>query len=104
LAATSIAQYSRSLRSSMLDVLNQDFIRTARAKGLSPIRVVVGHGFRNSLLPLITLMGLDVPQLFAGALITEQVFTWPGMGRLFWASAGKGDYQVLRGVMIIRAA
>jgi peptide/nickel transport system permease protein len=103
LAVQSIAQYSRFVRSSMLDALNQDYIRTARAKGLSPLRVVVGHAFRNSLLPLITLMGLDVPQLFAGALITEQVFTWPGVGRLFWDSAGKGDYQVLLGIMIILA-
>jgi peptide/nickel transport system permease protein len=103
LAVQSIAQYSRFVRSSMLDVLSQDYIRTARAKGLSQLRVVVRHGFRNSLLPLITLMGLDVPQLFAGALITEQVFTWPGMGRLFWESAGKGDYQVLLGIMIILA-
>jgi peptide/nickel transport system permease protein len=103
LAVQSIAQYSRFVRSSMLDVLSQDYIRTARAKGLSQFRVVVRHGFRNSLLPLITLMGLDVPQLFAGALITEQVFSWPGMGRLFWESAGKGDYQVLLGIMIILA-
>jgi peptide/nickel transport system permease protein len=103
LAVQSIAQYSRFVRSSMLDVLHQDYIRTARAKGLSQLRVVVRHGFRNSLLPLITLMGLDVPQLFAGALITEQVFTWPGIGRLFWDSAGKGDYQVLLGILIILA-
>ena len=101
LAVQFIAYYSRFMRSSMLDVLNQDYIRTARAKGLPEVRVVVRHAVRNSLLPLITLMGLDIPQLFVGALITEQVFAWPGMGRLFWDSALKVDYQVLMGILIL---
>ncbi len=101
LAVQSIARYSRYIRSSMLDVLNQDYIRTARAKGLTEARVVLRHALRNSLLPLITLMGLDIPQLFSGALITEQVFAWPGMGRLFWDAASKSDYQVLMGILVI---
>ncbi len=101
LAVQFIAIYSRFVRSSMLDVLNQDYIRTARAKGLPEHRVVLRHGLRNSLLPLISLMGLHIPQLFVGALITEQVFAWPGMGRLFWDSAQKTDIQVLMGILVI---
>ena len=103
LAVQFIAQYSRFIRSAMLDVLNHDFIRTARAKGLTEKRVVVRHAFRNALLPLISLMGLDIPRLFVGALITEQVFAWPGMGRLFWKAANDGDVQVLMGILILLA-
>jgi len=103
LAVQFIAQYSRFIRSAMLDVLNHDFIRTARAKGLTEKRVVVRHAFRNALLPLISLMGIDIPRLFVGALITEQVFAWPGMGRLFWKAANDGDVQVLMGILIILA-
>jgi peptide/nickel transport system permease protein len=103
LAVQSVAQYSRFVRSSMIDTLNQDYIRTARAKGLNEGQVVLRHALRNSLLPLITLMGLDVPQAFTGALVTEQVFAWPGMGRLFWDSATKSDYQVLLGILVILA-
>jgi peptide/nickel transport system permease protein len=103
LAVQFIAQYSRFIRSAMLDVLNHDFVRTARAKGLSEKRVVTRHAFRNALLPLISLMGLDIPRLFVGALITEQVFAWPGMGRLFWKAAGDGDVQVLMGILILLA-
>jgi peptide/nickel transport system permease protein len=101
LSVQSIAQYSRFMRSSMLDVLNQDYIRTARAKGLAEGRVVLRHALRNSLLPLITLMGIEIPQLFVGALITEQVFAWPGMGRLFWDAAQKTDVQVLVGILVL---
>jgi len=103
LAVQFIAQYSRFIRSAMLDVLNHDFIRTARAKGLTEKRIVVRHAFRNALLPLISLMGIDIPRLFVGALITEQVFAWPGMGRLFWKAANDGDVQVLMGILIILA-
>jgi len=85
----------------MLDTLNQDYIRTARAKGLAEGRVVLRHALRNSLLPLITLMGIEIPQLFVGALITEQVFAWPGMGRLFWDAAQKTDVQVLVGILVL---
>ena len=103
LAVQFVAQYSRFVRGAMLDVLNQDFIRTARAKGLSEVRVVVRHALRNALLPLITLMGLDIPQLFVGAIITEQVFAWPGMGRMFLEAAYRTDGQVLMGVLILLA-
>jgi len=98
-----IAQYSRFIRGAMLDIMNQDFVRTARAKGLSEVRVVVRHAFRNALLPLITLMGLDIPQLFVGAIITEQVFAWPGMGRMFLEAAYRNDSQVLMGVLVLLA-
>jgi peptide/nickel transport system permease protein len=101
LAVQGIAQYARYIRSSMLEVLSQDYIRTARAKGLADRRVVIRHALRNSLLPLITLMGLDIPQLFVGAVITEFVFNWPGMGRLFVDSAGSNDYSILLGILLI---
>jgi peptide/nickel transport system permease protein len=103
LAVQTIAAYSRFIRGAMLEVLNQDYVRTARAKGLGERAIIVRHAFRNALLPLITLMGLDIPQLFVGALITEQVFAWPGMGRLFWTAAQQLDYQVLMGVLILLA-
>ena len=101
LAVQGIAQYARYIRSSMLEVLSQDYIRTARAKGLAGRRVVLRHALRNSLLPLITLMGLDIPQLFVGAVITEFVFNWPGMGRLFVDSATANDYSILLGILLI---
>jgi len=101
LAVQSIAQYARYIRSSMLEVLSQDYIRTARAKGLADRRVVLRHALRNSLLPLITLMGLDIPQLFVGAVVTEFVFNWPGMGRLFVDSASANDYSILLGILLI---
>src|SRR5258708_28182911 len=101
LAVQGIAQYARYIRSSMLAVLSQDYIRTARAKGLAENRVVLRHALRNSLLPLITLMGLDIPQLFVGAVITEFVFNWPGMGRLFVDAATANDYSILLGILLI---
>jgi peptide/nickel transport system permease protein len=103
LAVQFVAQYSRFIRSAMLDVLNQDFIRTARAKGLTEGRVVVRHALRNALLPLITLMGLDIPQLFVGAIITEQVFAWPGMGRLIVESIFARDYPLVQGGILVFA-
>jgi len=99
-----IAWYSRFLRSSMRDVLNEDYIRTARAKGL-PIRIVhFRHGLRNALLPLVTLMALDLPSVFGGAVFIETIFSWPGMGRLFWDAARGRDYPVLLAVVMIEAA
>jgi peptide/nickel transport system permease protein len=100
LAIQSIASYSRYTRSEMLTSLQQDYIRTARAKGLSEL-AVVRHAFRNSLLPFITLMGLDIPALFGGAIITEYVFNWPGMGQLFVISAQSNDVPILLGTTLI---
>jgi peptide/nickel transport system permease protein len=101
LAVQSIAGYARFIRSAMLEVLSQDYIRTARAKGLAGRRVVIRHAFRNSLLPFITLMGLDIPTLFVGAIITEVVFNWPGMGQLFVSSASANDFPILIGIALI---
>lgn len=99
-----VAWYSRFLRSSMRDVLNEDFIRTARAKGLSKRLVNFRHGLRNALLPLVTLMALDLPVVFGGAVFIETIFSWPGMGRLFWDAARGRDYPVLLATVMIQAA
>jgi peptide/nickel transport system permease protein len=99
-----VAWYSRFLRSSMRDILNEDFIRTARAKGLSMQRVHFRHALRNALLPLVTLMALDLPTVFGGAVFIETIFAWPGMGRLFWDAARGRDYPVLLASVMIQAA
>jgi peptide/nickel transport system permease protein len=96
-----IASLSRFMRSSMLEVIHQDFIRTARAKGVSERLVIMKHALRNALLPIITLIGLMLPSLLGGALIIEQVFAWPGMGRLAFGSIFIRDYQVIMGVTMI---
>jgi peptide/nickel transport system permease protein len=101
LALVLVAQWSRYARSAMLDILNQDFMRTARAKGLSGPRVLFGHGLRAALVPLITLMGLQMPLLLGGALVTETVFSWPGMGLLFVNSLSMRDYPVLMAILML---
>jgi peptide/nickel transport system permease protein len=103
LALVETAIWSRFMRSSMLDVVNQDYIRTARAKGLPEWRVLSGHAFRNALLPMITVAGLQLPTLLGGALVTETVFTWPGMGRLFLDSIEYRDYPVVMGILMFSA-
>ena len=103
LSIVSIASWSRFSRSSMLEVIRQDYIRMARAKGLSE-RVVIGkHALRNSMIPVITIVALALPGLFAGAVITEQIFAWPGVGRLFIDSLNKSDYPVVMAIMFISA-
>jgi peptide/nickel transport system permease protein len=101
LAAGWIAWYSRFLRASMLETIHQDYVRTARAKGLAERMVVIRHAFRNAAIPLVTLMALDVPFLFTGALFTEVIFAWPGMGRLFYAAAERRDYGLLMAIIMI---
>ncbi|MBI5715026.1 MAG: ABC transporter permease, partial [Chloroflexi bacterium] len=81
----------------------QDYIRTAHAKGLNKRTVILKHALRNSLLPLITIIGLELPGLFNGALITETIFSWPGMGRLFFNSIDRADYSVMMGVLLMNA-
>jgi len=103
LALVTIAIWSRYMRSSMLEVINQDYIRTARAKGLAERTVLFGHAFRNALLPMITIAGLQLPTLLSGALVTETVFTWPGMGRLFLDSIGYRDYPMVMGILMFSA-
>ncbi len=104
LAAGWIAWYSRFLRASMLETVHQDYVRTARAKGLAERLVVLRHAFRNAAIPLVTLMALDVPFLFSGALFTEVIFAWPGMGRLFYTAAERRDYGLLMAIVMITAA
>jgi peptide/nickel transport system permease protein len=103
LALVSIASFSRYLRSSVLDNLTEDYVRTARAKGASERRILYGHVFRNAVAPLITLIGLSLPNILSGALITESVFNYPGMGLLYWNSALSSDYPVMLGVTIVVA-
>jgi peptide/nickel transport system permease protein len=103
LALVSTAVWSRYMRSSMLEVVNQDYIRTARAKGLSQRSILIRHALRNALLPMITITGLHVPTLLSGALVTETVFTWPGMGRLFLDSISYRDYPVVMGILMFSA-
>jgi peptide/nickel transport system permease protein len=104
LALVETAMWARFMRSSMLDVINQDYIRTARAKGLPEWRIVTLHALRNALLPMITVAGLQFPTLLGGALVTETVFTWPGMGRLFLDSIGYRDYPVVMGILMFSAS
>ncbi|MFC0407266.1 ABC transporter permease [Roseomonas elaeocarpi] len=103
LALVSTAIWSRYMRSSMIDVLHQDFVRTARAKGIPERRILVRHTVRNALLPMITVAGLQMPNLLGGALVTETVFTWPGMGRLFLDSISYRDYPVVMGILMFTA-
>ena len=96
-----IAWYSRFLRASMLEVIHLDYVRTARAKGLRENVVLLRHAFRNAAIPLVTLMALDLPFLFTGALFTEVIFSWPGMGRLFYQAAERRDYGLLMAIIMI---
>ena len=98
-----VAGQSRFIRSSMLETLKQDFVRTARAKGVPWFRVVMTHALRNAILPVITLLGLEVPQLFGGAIITETIFTWPGMGRLFFEGISKNDWPLVQAITMMSA-
>jgi peptide/nickel transport system permease protein len=103
LALVSIALFSRYMRSSVLDNVTEDYVRTARAKGASGKRVLWRHVMRNSLIPIATLLGLSIPGIISGALITESVFNYPGMGYLFYQSAQKQDYPVMLGFIIVVA-
>lgn len=101
LVAVNIAGDSRFVRASMLESINQDYVRTAKAKGLRQ-RVVIGkHAFRNAMLPVVTNVALEIPFLFSGAIVTETIFTWPGMGRLFIESINQRDYFVIMGLLLV---
>jgi peptide/nickel transport system permease protein len=104
LALITLALFSRYMRSSVLDNLTEDYVRTARAKGASQRRVLLRHVLRNSLIPIATLLGLSLPGILAGALITENVFNYPGMGNLFYHAAYGKDYPVLLGFTVVVAA
>jgi peptide/nickel transport system permease protein len=103
LGVVMVATWSRYTRASMLEVIREDYIRTALAKGVSRATIVLKHALRNALIPLVTLAGLQLPLVFSGALVTETVFTWPGMGRLFVDSLGYRDYPVLMGILMLSA-
>lgn len=103
LSLVQVASMSRFVRSSMLEVLRQDYMRTARAKGVPAMRVVLKHGLSNAILPVITLLGLEIPQLFGGAIITEAIFTWPGMGRLFFQGIQAADWPLVQAITMISA-
>lgn len=104
LTFVSAAGYMRYLRSSMLDVIHEDYVRTARAKGGSERLVIFKHALRNAIIPLVTLVALDLPSLFGGALFTETIFAWPGIGRLYFTAALKTDYPLVMAVLIIESA
>ena len=93
------AKYVRFLRTSMLEVIHLDYIRTAAAKGLSERVIIYKHAFRNAAIPLVTVVAIDLPVLFAGALFTETIYSWPGMGRLFVDAATRFDYSVVMGIV-----
>jgi len=101
LAIIGAATYARIMRSEMIETLRADYIRTAKAKGVGPIRVVFAHGVRNALLPIVTLMGLQLRLLVSGAIITESIFAWPGVGRLALESITNQDAFIVMGVVII---
>ncbi|MBR3194046.1 ABC transporter permease [Bosea sp. (in: a-proteobacteria)] len=98
-----VATWSRYARSSFLDVIQQDYIRTARSKGLSTRAVLFGHAFRNAVIPLVALFGVQLPTLFSGALVAETIFSWPGMGRLFVDALNMKEYPILMGMIMFTA-
>ena len=99
-----IAWYSRFLRASFLEILPLNYLRAARARGLSERRVVFHHALRNALIPIVTLIALDLPYIFTGAVLIETIFAWPGMGRLYYQAAVERDYPLLLAVLILGAA
>lgn len=97
----SLAYYSRFVKANLEEVVRQDYIRTARAKGVSRFRILTRHAFRNTMIPMVTLIGLTLPGLLSGAVIIEQIFTWPGMGRLFFEAIGERDYDTVMGLTLV---
>ena len=104
LAVYSVAVVARLLRSSLIDVLSADHIRTARAKGFGPVKVVLTHGLRNASLPVVTVVGLEVGSLLGGAILTEQVFSWPGVGQLTIEAISNRDFPLVQATVLLFAA
>jgi peptide/nickel transport system permease protein len=100
LATVVAAGYIRYVRASMLEVIGQDYVRTARAKGVGEALVLRRHAFKNAAIPLVTLMGLDLPRFLSGSVVVESIFAWPGMGRLFWEEAQRTDIPVVMAVLM----
>jgi peptide/nickel transport system permease protein len=96
-----LAYDTRFIQANMQEVLRQDYIRTARAKGVSNRNVIVRHAFRNTLIPFVTMLGLELPLVLSGAIIIEQIFTWPGMGRLFFEAIREYDYPTIMGLVLL---
>jgi peptide/nickel transport system permease protein len=103
LSLAQIASWSRYQRSALLDVLDQDYMRTAQSKGLRPHRVIIIHALRNAVIPMITLIGLSLPGIVTGAYITETIFSWPGIGRLGVTAVSGRDYPVIMAVTMLSA-
>jgi peptide/nickel transport system permease protein len=97
----SLAYDSRFVKANMEEVMRQDYIRTARAKGVHPFWIIVSHGFRNTLIPLATLLGLSLPALAGGAVILETIFSWPGIGSLLYESISRRDYPLIMGLVLM---
>jgi peptide/nickel transport system permease protein len=103
LTITSLASLTRYVRNSVIEVINQDYIRTARSKGLSEKVVIYKHAFRNALLPIVTLLGLYIPGLFGGSILLETVFIWPGIGNVLYTSITDRDYSMLMAANVFYA-
>ena len=103
LSLLSLAVYSRFMRSSLLEVLNTDYMRTAAAKGLSFRAILFKHGLKNALIPVVTVLALSLPGVVSGAIVTETIFAWPGMGRLFFNAIGQSDIALLMGYLVMVA-
>ncbi len=99
-----IGSWIRYMRGSMLEVMQEEYIRTARAKGLRHTMVILKHGLKNALIPVVTVVGMSVPSLVGGAVVTEQIFGWPGIGSLMVQSIGARDYPVIMGITVVVAA
>jgi peptide/nickel transport system permease protein len=99
----SAGRFTRFMRSSMLDVLHQDYLDTARAKGLQERVVILLHALKNAAIPVITILALSMPLVFGGAVFTETIFSWPGMGRLFIRSVERTDYDLVMGIVMMNA-
>ena len=97
----SLAYSSRFIYANMQEVIRQDYIRTARAKGVGPARVLLHHAFRNTLIPLVTMIGLTLPVLLSGSIILEQIFSWAGMGKLVFESIRMRDYPTMMGLILM---
>lgn len=97
----SLAYDTRFIRANLQEVIRQDYIRTARAKGVGPFRVLIHHAFRNTLIPLVTMLGLMLPSLLGGSVILEQLFTWPGMGNLYFEAIAERDYPTIMGLTLM---
>jgi peptide/nickel transport system permease protein len=99
-----MAVIMRMTRSSMLEVMGEDYVRTARAKGVAPWRVVFKHSLRNAMLPTVTVIGLSAGLLMGGSIITETIFSWPGVGQIAYESVNRRDYAMIQGVVLYGAA